>query len=616
MKRRTLASLGLLLLASVTLAQGPTPQPWQPSSDTQRPGTPPAGQAPRVGKDGRSIRLVDGVPDTGQFLPDSTVIARIDNRSYRVGEFREDYFKSLIQYRPRPDSAGRAELLTSVVNKEILAALARQVNRPLTFEDRTTLREHRERVFSNVAFARMISDSTRIPMAELRRVYAQRLFSLHVQRIVTPDRASAERARADLQDGRLDWEQAVAKYSTRRGDQGPDGEIGWVKWNAFPPEVALQVFDLKDGQFSAVHQDADGWQVVRVAGRRPDPQPPFERMAVVINNDLMPGALERRVEQVRARLRPRIGLAYDSTNIAWAANQFRVVEEQSQAASASSSMPNLDLTGAMPEVQPADTSRVLAHWRDGRMSLGAFLEEYNAIEVLRRPRVGSFEAFRTALDGFVLEPTMAQLALERGYDRDPWVTGEMARKEEMLRVDHLFADSMNSKVSITPAERRKYYEEHKPGFITWQNVTYAILLRKSKAGADSLAARLAAGETAAGILRADSLAGLVAGAIRTMREDERGAKFYPLLFEELKPGNVHVTGPDRDGDYILLQKLSHEPGRQLSYQEVSGLVDESLQNLKAQQLLEQLIARHRPGHQVELRLDLLMRIRLTDPILD
>ena len=615
MKLRTLASLGLLLLASVTLAQSPTPQPWQPSSDKQRPATPPAGQAPRVGKDGRPVSLVDGVPDTGQFLPDSTVIARIDSRSYRVGEFREDYFKSLIQYRPRPDSAGRAELLASVVNKEILAALARQVNRPLTFEDRTTLREHRERVFSNIAFTRLITDSVRISVAELRRVYAQRLFTLHVQRIVTPDRDSAERARADLQGGRLGWAQAVAKYSTRSGDKGPDGEIGWVKWNAFPPEVALRVFDLEDGQFSAVYRDADGWQVVRVAGRRPDPQPPFERMARVINNDLMPGAIERRVEQVRAGLRPRIGLAYDSTNIAWAANLFQAAEEQSRAAS-TSSMPNLDLTGTMPEVQPADTSRVLAHWRDGRMTLGAFLEEYNAIDALRRPGVGDFDSFRTALDGFVLEPTMAQLALERGYDRDPWVTGEMARKEEMLRVDHLFADSMDSKVSITPAERRKYYQEHQHGFVTWQNVTYAILLRKSKAGADSLAARLAAGETAVAILRADSLAGLVAGAIRTMREDERGTKFYPLLFEELRPGNVRVTGPDRDGDYVLLQKLTHEPGRQLSYEEVSGLVDESLQNIKAQQLLEQLIARHRPGHQVELRHDLLMRIRLTDPILD
>jgi hypothetical protein len=616
MKRRTLASLGLLLLASATLAQSPTPQPWRPSSDTRRPASPPADQAPRTGRNGRAVNLVDGVPDTGQFLPDTVVIARIDSRSYRVGEFRREYFNSLYKFRPGRDSAGRAEFLASVVNKEIIAALAWQVNRPFTFEDRATLREHQQQVLANILYARVITDSVRVSEDELKRVYALRGFTLHVQRIVAPERATAERARADLQSGRLNWAQAVARYSTRHGDQGLDGEIGWVKWNAFAPEVALQVFDLQDGQLSSVHPDADGWQVVRVAGRRPEPQADYDKIKWVIQEELMGLGIDRRVEEVRARLRPRIGLAYDSTNIAWAANLFRAAEEAQARAAAASTMPTVELGGVAPEMQPSDTSRVLATWREGRLTLGAFLAEYYAIQPMQRPRIGGFDSFRAAIDGSVLAPTMAQLAFERGYDRDPLVTGEMTRKEEILRVEHLFTDSVESKVSVTAAERQKYYQENRHRFVSWQSVTYAVMTRSTKAGADSLVARLRAGETAEAILRADSLAGLVSGAIRTMREDERGAREYRLFFEELKPGDIRVTGPDRDGDYVVAQKLSHEPGRQLSYEEVLGIVDESLQNARAQRLLDQLIARHRPGHRVELHPELLMHIRLTDPASD
>ena len=52
-------------------------------------------------------RSINGVPDTGQFLPDSATLARVDEKSFSVQEFIWNYFNSFPTDRPKPDSLGR-----------------------------------------------------------------------------------------------------------------------------------------------------------------------------------------------------------------------------------------------------------------------------------------------------------------------------------------------------------------------------------------------------------------------------------------------------------------------------------------------------------------------------
>ena len=608
MKPRALAPLGLLLLWSAALAAAPAPQPWKPSKPLPEP--PPKQQG--LLYKGKPVTYVDGVPDTGQFLPDSAFLGRVDDRRFTVRQFREAWFSSYAEYRPRPDSAGRIEFLNSIVNKEVLALTALAANRPLDFEDRATLREHTQRVLSNVAFQRLVADSARPSEQEIQHAYAQRQFQLRLQHLVSRDRALIERVRTDLAAGRITWSEAVKKHSIAKQDRGPDGELGWMVRNAFDPQVALGIYDLAPGQYSQVFEDRDGYQLVRVADRRPTPAPPLETLRSSIVSELTPAAIAKRVEAMRSMLRARTGMTYDSANIGWASRLFG---ETAPMRYDEEGKPAFDLSGAMPEFAPADTARVLARWKDGTFTLGGFLDAYRAIPVPQRMNVNGFDAFRSALDGFMLEPWTARLALERGLDRDPLAVALIERKREEILVEHLFQDSVQSKVWVSAAERHQYYESRLREFFSWRKVRYAAIVRPTKAAADSLAERLRAGEDAAAVLLADSLAGFRSGAIQERREDEHGA-YQKLLFEEMRPGQVRVEGPDRQGDYLVLQLLTHDPGRQLRYEEVESLVDESLQNIKAEKLLKELIARHKKDHAIEIHPELVMRIMLVDPMLD
>src|SRR5262249_48960442 len=132
------------------------------------------------------------------YLPDTTVLVRVDDQVVRASEFVESYFDSWPEYRPLADSLGRVQLLNQFVNKEILGIVARQANPPLQYEERQKLREYTQRTISNTLFQRMVCDSvivTDADIAALRREYSS---EKHLQQMVFADLATANRVREEL----------------------------------------------------------------------------------------------------------------------------------------------------------------------------------------------------------------------------------------------------------------------------------------------------------------------------------------------------------------------------------------------------------------------------------
>ena len=133
-------------------------------------------------------------------------------------------------------------------------------------------------------------------------------------------------------------------------------------------------------------------------------------------------------------------------------------------------------------------------------------------------------------------------------------------------VDHMYQDSIGTKVWVSKDERKAYYQKNLPGFFTYPTVEFAAIVRESKAGADSVQRALKSGVKAAALLRADSLGGRMSGTVQTRQQNENGP-YQKALFEEMRPGDIQVRGPDKLGDYAILQLISYDGGRQLTYEE-------------------------------------------------
>jgi hypothetical protein len=258
---------------------------------------------------------------------------------------------------------------------------------------------------------------------------------------------------------------------------------------------------------------------------------------------------------------------------------------------------------------------VLARHKFGQFSLRQFMDEYTALQPLVRPNVNEFDLFRGQVIAMVLQPWFVELALKRGLDKDPKAVQQIESRREELLVEHMYQDSVLSRIWIRPEERKKYYQDHLPGYVTFDQVGYAALVSNSRAGADSLAARLRAGEKAEDILRADSLMGMNSGSIQQRSSADHGTPYYKVLFEEMRPGQVEVEGPDPHGDYLVLQVRAHDPGRQLSFEEAESMVDDALQNIRSEEMLKTMLARLKKRFTIVTHPELLGRVLMVDPSL-
>ena len=551
--------------------------------------------------------------DSAGYLPDSAVIARVDDRVISAYDFRERYFASDAETRPSTDRDGRLEFLNHLIDKEVMGLTALSSGLSLTSDERQQLREDTDTALQNGLYQRLITDSIAVTEQEIQDVYRQYGYEQRLQRVVFRDRSTAERVRRDLIARRIRWEEAFLRYSPAAGDTSRDGELGWIKRNGVSGAIALTAFALEPGRISDVLHDADAYVLIRCVERRPVDAAPLVAVRRSIAMDLRTAKQGPRVQRMFDLARASAAVVYDTTNIGWAVSRFLAMP----APRLDPNTVTIDMTSKVPSFSPADTGRVLARTRDGRLTLGQFIAGYTAVSPALRRRIRGVDSFLFMLDAMVLKPEMIKLALARGIDKDPDTAALIEKRREEKLVEHLFEDSVLSRISVKPEERREYYRKHEHEFVSVPRVRYAQMLRKSAGAADSLIARLKAGASAEAIVRADSLIGgpHIVASIREVSGSEPN-EYKTILFDELKPGQSTRLGPDSQGSYLVLHVLSHQDERQLAYEEVASIVAESVQNIHAEELLNQFLARHRREHRIESHPDWVMRIRLINPVFD
>jgi hypothetical protein len=535
--------------------------------------------------------IIDGVPDTGQFLPDTAVILRVGDQVATVRDYIDAYFASDPELRPKSDSLGRVAFLNTMIDKGIMDLVVRRANRPLTFEDRQLLREREVAVLSNVLYQRSVADSVTITQEDIARVHRDFGYEIRLRHILFEDQLNAQQVRDSLIKGRISWHEAHARYSRALSDSGPDGDIGRRSPLSLEPPLAAHLFGLREGAISDLQDDDEGVHLYQVVTRRVVQAPDIEFVRGSLQRQARARQMPRRIEAILGQLRADAAMVYDTANMIWAVRRY--VESPS----------------GFVRSTPADKGRVLARTRDGEYTLESLITFYQQTSPLLQRKLNTFNRLRSELDAAVLEPYKVALARRRGLERDPLTIVLMERRRMEILAEHLYQDSINSRITISPRERRKYFDEHLSRRMGEAKIRHALFIRTSPEGADSVVVRLLAGEPAQEILSADSLKGARRGRIFEVLESE-DPPYKKMLWEELKEGKVGVFGPVADGRWLVFQHLGMDPGHLLTYQESEPLVDESVRNLKADKLTREFFERHRRGVPIVARPELVMRIRL------
>lgn len=556
--------------------------------------------------------LINGVPDTGQFLPDHAVLARVGARTVTVRQFRDGYYAIYPTMRPKQDSLGRVEFLRNVVRKEILGQAANEVARPMTFEDRTQIRAFGERLLGNLLYSKEVNDSLDLSEPAIRRIYGYYGSELRIRHLFFTERQEAEGVRGRLLRGQLAWAAAQARYGMRDSTgRAVDTEQQWIRFENLPPDIGVQVWPLRVGEFSPLLLTPGGYHLVQVMDSRPrNDRPIYEALHATIEIVLRQVQLRQLRQRVQREALAGFDLAVDSAVVRFAASRFsesmKVVNEGFGT--------TFSFDASVPEFDDADGRRVVAHWNSRRDSLtvAGAVHEYSNLPIMGRPSLNTPEDFEEFCLNVILEPRLAELARRRGYDRDSVYVTMMARKEEEIRVTHMVEDSVFSRVFVTRDERRRYYEEHLADYKTFPSIRYALVLAPSKARADSMKAVFDRNGDAEAVVAAyQERYGVEQAKVDVERQNEP-TFVHRNLFQELRAGQSAVNGPDRQKQWYVVKSISRDDGRTLSFEEADHYVSESLNNLRAEQALEAFVERHAARYKTEWHPELVMQVRLVD----
>lgn len=555
----------------------------------------------------KQLTFINGVPDTGQFLPNDQILATVGDRKIRVIDFRVGFFSGRPEIRSSSDSLGRAELLTNMIRKDVLGLKAPSAGYQLNFEDRAQLREVRNTTLSNRLFEREVLAAPPVSEDSLRLVYGYLGYDVRARILVFASRAEAESARDKLAKQKLRWE-ALLPTNTPAAYAATKGEVPWTRFETLPMDMAMEIWPLPVGKISKVLGSATGYQVVQVLERRPRKLPAYEftRQMIVGRFADRYGDMKRRAITNEAKIGMEV--RYDSANVVWASRQFAPAVQLG----AEQLGQNIMIDENVPEIAPADTSRTLLEYKGGRISVGLLLREYSEIPTVMRPTLTTPERVADYADAIMLAPRMVDLAIQRGLENDPVYKRAMKSKEEELLVTKMVEDSVLSRIMVTSQERRAFYEKNRNHFATSPSIRYAVIVRDTKAEAEAVKARLDKGEKPGDIVHADSLRGEVRSGIKEQSSDEHDV-LHKLLFEEMRPGQNVVLGPDAKKMFACFALLSYDPGRQMAYTEVEAVVDESVRNQKGEQALNAFVDRLKKGIPITARYDLLMKVMLTTP---
>jgi len=540
------------------------------------------------------------------FLPDSTILARVDKRTITVFDFRDRWFSSDPTTRNATDLAGRTAFLQSLVDREVLSLEAVAAGTKLTPGDRWSLNNYEDQLLTMRLYQRRVEDPATPTEQDLHAVYDLMAWRLRLRYMLFADEATARAVRAELVSGRTTWEAAARKHSL-----GPDslvrGDLGWLTLSDLPPIAASTVFRLRPPLYSDVLLDQDGYKIWQCLAREPQPLPPFHSIRRTLWMRARTAAMAPLETKFFAGMRERLQPAYDTTAIVWLADRFAEANH-----GLGDPMSGIDMRSRVPVIPAADTGRVLARAGKQVYTVGRLVTAYTNITPLRRNRITTPSSLFAMLERMVLQPTIAETARAEGLDRAPDVAAEMQKQREGRLVAHLYDDSVQARMTYDPRANRRYYEQHRKDYVSRDHVRYALLLRRTEAGADSAIARLAAGERADAMWAADSAAGWRGGGTRDLYEGQ-GHTFYKMLMEELREGQSTKMWLSLDSLWAVFHIVQHETPRQMEFAEVADLVGESMENLQAERLLHDMIARLRRRHRIVQHPERLMRVPLEDP---
>ncbi len=527
-----------------------------------------------------------------------SALATYDGGAVYPHEFARSWQGLTAEQRDTKDLlAKKKEFLRRVVDRELMAQAA--LARPFTMTPAETLSYIKRRAaYLQYAFLMELRRREPPPSETDLALFVRQNRSLAEYKVIVfPDMESARSWRQRILRG---VPVSVLESAIKEG--GPKAPIAeparGVAAEQLPDTVANRLWKMRPGELSDILLTVNGQPAMfHMLSFIPRTSP-----IRVDNPDEVLREYERREltrvrRDYRIQLHNELKVSYDSTNMTYLLDRYIQTVPERSGFDPVQNIPTYRLNLPMPTVGFSDSTRLLA-WssRKDSVTMGRYLRYWNEQPSTERSEVRTPEALVAMVDRVIFDDVLVERALAAGLDRDSTVLAELARARESIALDHLYVEEIWNKVDMSPAAIEKFFASRPGHYDDVESIKPRIILVHGQARADSVKARLEAGEPFSKLAEEYSehaTSAAEGGALGVVTRGANATGNVSAVEAMMKTPVGKIGGPEPTPDGFLVWVVDeHFPARArpLSDPEVKRAATRDHQVIESEKLLTKMLA--------------------------
>jgi len=554
------------------------------------------------------LGLIASIAVTGCAKREDLKIAEFRNRSITVAEFEDAYAKVEPQFLPKATGLeGKKEFLNTMLNKEVMAEKADELGYDKD-PNVVAAMDHFKRMSLHIAYLKkQVADKVKVSDDELKEYYDNLGVSLLVKQLLTDTEPQIEEAYEALKGG-MDFETACKTYS-KTEDATEGGRVISVNFGGLIPELQTPLFRLPVGAYTEPVYTTQGWVIVKVLKRQePVKKDPYDTMHDELAKKLR--AIKESVElnKFTDKLREEYGVEWNNDNISIVYNALPP------------DRPFDDAPGRQDEIypllyfDPADYDKPLVAYQGKAITIKDFSDFYDQASFFNRPR----RAYRWGgIRAFLTERIMNDIAVDvvrkSKIEEDPEVAAVLQAKKEQLMVGSLYEEMVNRQIVVTASEIQNYYNDNMERFRTPEKRKFGVVLTGDIETAQQAYQEIKSGKPFRTIALAYSIDDATRETMGETAELSQGEnpEIDAVGFSLQKVGDVSEPFQTARG-WMVLKLMERTEARTYTLEEVRPRVEAALREIKADNRLDELLAKWREEFGVVINEKNLEKVKITE----
>ncbi|MFH1689155.1 MAG: peptidyl-prolyl cis-trans isomerase [Candidatus Eisenbacteria bacterium] len=540
-------------------------------------------------EDKPAIRLTD---NEGIVEPREVSVAYVNERLDRVpAEMIPDV----------PGDEGKRQFMDEIIRKELVVIYGIRLG--ILDDDRLpgALKHFADSRAEEMLRNELIIDPAQVTPADVEDYYEVRDDLFQLAEIVTMDEDVARDAYRRVTEGGEDFGKVAAEVSTR-GTSSDEGRMPVTAWTVFHPLTRVEIRYLNKDDITPVHKIGATYFIYKVMSRKDAPGlQPLEGShlngvtaeARNFNRDMLEYYLFTEWEQAANITFMDEAIDICGTKI------DQIVFELYAGAEAATRDERMDRARAsiIPEFTDEEAEMVLVTYNifgDERVvTLGDFATMSAEVPGIETVKTGDRTGIATLIRRNVQRESIEAKIQEKGYRDSQEMKDHLEQRTEEFVIDITYDQEVMQKVDEPLGQEiRDYYRSNLDSFVKTAAVDVQQLIVSTEEQANSILQRVRAGEaTFVSMVQTHSIdewSKAKDGVIPKYYQGEKRLDYLQGVAFDLGIGEISepVRAP---GGYALVKVLAQYPSRQMSFDEVAGVVKQTVIATKREALLNAML---------------------------